>query len=146
MSAFVVEDGTINRIVSWLNVIGMAGHNNERLYTLAPITKLGYDLSQDEDCKRLANDMFKLNCESINQRYGTGQAEQFRPLDFKYIYSGATANIYQALKSLRCLIYQCCEGDIPESNALFEAMERVSMLMCYHIVTRSKEYEACEWD
>ncbi len=145
MSAFIVEDKTINRIVSWFNKVGMAGHVNDYIYCLRPLTELGYKLDTDLGCKRLAEEMFTLNCDSIEQRYGEGEAEEFRPLDFNYHFVGSGTPIYQVLKSLLCFLYQCCEGDIPEQNQLYEALDKVSLNICCHLITQSKQYELAEW-
>lgn len=146
MSAFIVEDKTINRVVSWCNVVGMAGHVHKYFYCIKPLIELGYKLDTELGCKRLAEEMFTLNCEGVEERYGEGQAEEFRPLDFNYHFTGSGINIYQLVKSLRCFLYQCCEGDIPELNSLYHALDKVSMEICYHIVTRSDRYEAAEWN
>lgn len=145
MSAFVVDDKTINRIVSFINTIGMAGHVHKFWAPIQPLIKLGYVLDTDIGCKRLAEEMFTLNCDSVEQRYGEGQAEEFRPLDFQYQYCGSGVGQYQVLKSLRCFLYQCCEGNIPAQNALYKALEDISLNICYQIVSRSAEYEAAVW-
>ena len=146
MSAFVVGDKTINRIVSWINKVGMGGYADKYIYCIRPLEELGYKLDTDLGCKRLAEELFTLNCDSVEQRYGEGQAKEFRPLDFQYKYRGADTSIYQVLKSMRCLLYQCCEGYIPEQNSLYQALDRMSLLICYHIVTRSSQYDIAEWD
>jgi hypothetical protein len=146
MSAFIVEDRTINIVVSFFNKVGMAGHTNDYIWAVQPLVDLGYKLDTDLGCKRLAEEMFTLNCDSVEQRYGEGQAKEFRPLDFHYQFLGSGLNRYQVLKSLRCLLYQCCEGNIPEQNQLYHALEQVSLMICYQIVTRSTEYEAAKWD
>ena len=88
--------------------------------------------------------MFDLNCEAVDQRYGPGQAEKFRPLDYKFQYL-PHANNFQALKSLRCWLYQCSEGNVPETE-LYKAFDEISAAICYGIVTRLPAYEAAQWD
>lgn len=142
MSAFIVEDEIINRIVSWCNVKAMASLHD---FNVRPLTELGYRLDTELGCKRLAEEMFTLNCDSIEQRYGKGQAETFRPLDFKFRFTGFSSNIYQVLKSLRCFLYQCCEGNIPKQNALYKALEKLSDNICYTIATSNPQYENAKW-
>ncbi len=146
MSAFIVEDKTINRIVSWLNIVGMAGGCNDNYWCIQPLLNLGYKLDTELGCKRLAEEIFTLNCDSIEQRYGEGQAEEFRPLDFQYQFVSSGVSRYQVLKSLRCLLYQCCEGNIPSQNSLYNALDRLSLELSYQIVSRTPQYEAAEWD
>ncbi len=148
MSAFVVEDNTINRVVSWINEIGMAGRSHDKSHLIRRLSQMGYHLDTDLGCKRLAEEMFTLNCDSIEQRYGEGQAKEFRPLDFAFEYQSPPrrGTIYQILKSLRCFLYQCCEGNIPEQNALYVALDRLSLEIAFDIVSRLPVYDAVEWD
>src|SRR5260370_36524860 len=111
MSAFMVEDKTINRAVTWLE--------REVRTNYAPIAyiarKYNMDLTSDNWQENLANAMFQLNCDGVNTRYGEHEAEQFRPLTFTYkpeLYH----SLVQVFKSLQCWMYQCCEGDVPETN------------------------------
>lgn len=148
MSAFVVSDDCINKIVSWVNNVAMAGHSHKYWFVVRPLSKLGYFIDTDEECfKKLAADMFTMNCDGVEQRYGKGQAKEFRPLDFAYRYSpGFHVNVYQILKSLRCLLYQCTEGEVPEQNALYAALDTLSLNLSYAIVSNTKEYDAAQWD
>lgn len=145
MSAFVVEDQTINIVVSWMNEVCMAGYSHKYFYDLLPLTKLGYKLDNPIGPNRLAEDMFTLNCDSIEQRYGEGQAEEFRPLDFNYKFAPSGVNIYHILKFLRCFLYQCCEGNIPQQNTLYNALETVSLKIAGTIVNHLPEYETAPW-
>jgi hypothetical protein len=140
MSAFIVEDITINRIVGWFNVIAMAGSSHDDYWYLKRLLDMGYKLDTDLGCKRLAEEMFTLNCDSVEQRYGKGEAEKFRPLNFQYRFA-RPENRYQVLKCLRCFLYQCYEGMIPKQNSLYKALDRLSFELSYQIVSRSKQYE-----
>lgn len=142
MSAFVVDDKTINGIVSWLN--DAIQRQTDYSWCVRTLQKIGYKLDTELGCKRLAEEMFTLNCDSIEQRYGEGQAKEFRPLDFQFRFI-RTPNNYQALKSMRCLLYQCCEGDVPEQSDLYNALDKVSLELSYQLVTRSREYESAAW-
>jgi len=143
MSAFIVEDKTINGIVSWMH--DAIVRKTDYAWCVRTLEKLGYRLDSDLGCKRLAEELFTLNCDSIEQRYGEGQAEKFRPLDFQFQLT-RTGNPYQALKSMRCLLYQCCEGDVPEQSDLYNALEKVSLELSYQIVSRTKIYESAQLD
>lgn len=143
MSAFIVDDKTINGIVSWLN--DAIKRQTDYSWCAQTLLKLGYKLDTEFGCKRIAEEMFTLNCDSIEQRYGEGQAKEFRPLDFQFCLIRPPNN-YQALKSMRCLLYQCCEGDVPEQSDLYNALDKVSLELSYQLVTRSREYESATWD
>lgn len=50
----------------------------------------------------------------------------------------------QALKSLRCWLYQCSEGNVPE-QPLFKALERYAGDLAFHIVAELPGWNAAEW-
>ena len=52
----------------------------------------------------------------------------------------------QAAKSLDCLSYQCCEGEIPETSALYKTIDKVRNSICRSIVSNLKEYDTAKWD
>src|SRR4051812_1158656 len=65
----------------------------------------------------LGRDLYALNREAVRQRYGTADPVpeyRFRP-------PGDVPKV-QLYKSLRCLLYQCSEGDVPET-ALYRRVE-----------------------
>ena len=52
---------------------------------------------------------------------------------------------YQFLKSLRCYLYQSCEGDCYDSE-LYKALDLLSLELAYFIATNQPEYELAKWD
>src|SRR5205807_959972 len=139
MSAFMVEDQTINRVVTWLKREVQDGRF--RLDWLA--REYGVDLTSDNWDEKLAQAMFQLNCEGVNARYGEGEAEKFRPLNFMYkteIYH----SLVQVLKSLRCWKYQCSEGDVPDTK-LYQFFEEVGHHLAVQIVMDLPEYDTATW-
>jgi hypothetical protein len=76
VSAHVVDDITINKIVSFLAL----KDREDRYYGPARLVlAAGYDLGTEEGRARLAIRMFALNVRAVNTRYGRGQAKTFRP-------------------------------------------------------------------
>ena len=144
MSAFIVEDKTINEIIAFL-------HLNQQRMDYAGIARLiqkaGYDIEQnEEEWKHLADDMFWTNCVAVDERYGVGQAQTFRELNFKYEFClKEGTNAIQAFKSLRCWLYQCTEGDVPETSEIFKLMDEVSDMMAYAIISEMPKYEEARW-
>ena len=139
MSAFMVEDKTINRIVTWLaREVRTSYSTIDRL-----ARKYRIDITSDNWQENLANAMFQLNCEGVNARYGTGQAEEFRPLNFTYKIE-MSFSLAQVLKSLQCWHYQCCEGDVPESN-LYKFFVEVENHLALKIVMDLPEYNKAAW-
>ncbi len=135
MSAFVVDDRTINRAVAYLA--------KQKGIVARALGAAGYNLSFDEHRERLARDMFDLNVNSIEQRYGDGEAKGFRNLDFKY--KAAQVSAVQGLKSLNCWSYQACEGDIPETSVLFKALDGIAEILDTDEITKSRSYDEADW-
>jgi hypothetical protein len=143
MSAFVVEDAVINGILSWIE--GNM-HKLEFCYIERVIVKAGYKVQDSRDeWRRLADDMFSTNCVAVEQRYGVGEAQKFRPLDFQYNPSTCEPSKFQALKSLECWLYQCSEGDVPETSEIYKLMDSVRDAIARGIVHQTREYEEAGW-
>ncbi|KKL82429.1 hypothetical protein LCGC14_1984860 [marine sediment metagenome] len=140
MSSFMVEDKTINTIVAGIKRGALNGPGT---------TYPGFDQSylNSLDIPNIDNDylakiggyLFVMNIEAINQRYGEGEAEKFRSLDYKYksVPAPNTINLYKAIK---CLMDQCMEGDVPEST-IYKTLEEFSRDIAEHIVHRLPAYE-----
>jgi hypothetical protein len=127
MSAFMVEDTTINRVVTWLK---------------REVQRSRIDLTSDQWDEKLAQIMFQLNCDGVNARYGEGEAEKFRPLNFTY--KPEYASRIQVLKSLQCWLYQCREGNVPDTQ-LYQFFEAVAHHLALHIVMDLPEYDKAMW-
>lgn len=138
MSAFVVEDKTINRAVTFLAI------DREGDWLRNYIREnLGVDLTTGIGRETLGQLMFSLNCDAVNQRYGDSEAKEFRTVNYAYrLESGVTR--VQAFKSLQCWRYQCSEGDI-EQNDLYKTMDSVLGHMAEMIVTRLPVYDSLAW-
>src|ERR687896_1437270 len=89
MSAFMVEDGTINRVITWLSW--------EVTRSLWLKRKVEESLHLDTTTRNfeeiLGHAMFELNIDGVNDRYGEGEAQKFRKLN--YHYSPATVQKYK---------------------------------------------------
>jgi hypothetical protein len=139
MSAFMVEDKTINYIINWMK--------NERfLFSDIPykLRELGYDMATVEWDEKLGLAMFHLNISGIEARYGKGEAVKFRKLDYHFRPTG-TVSLAQVLKSLQCWLYQCCEGNVPETKLYGLFDEDVRVYLMSKIIHSLPEYEEAEW-
>lgn len=143
MSAFVVEDKTINFIVNFLE---KESWQNDGL-TYGQLGRMlkeeGYDLTQPDESKRLAEDLFIINCIAVNQCYGMGEAAKFRPMDFKFNASKYADN-YQVYKSLGCLIYQCSEGEVL-ADPLYKLLIKIKRLMADCLIGKTPQYQRAVW-
>ena len=139
MSAFMVEDQTINRVVTWLKCEVQISR-----FTLDCLAReYTVDLTSDNWDEKLAKAMFQLNCDGVNARYGDGEAEKFRPLYFTYKPEGNTFRV-QVLKSLQCWMYQCNEGDVPQTK-LYRFFEEVENYLALQIVMSLPEWDKAKW-
>jgi hypothetical protein len=139
MSAYVVEDETINGVLSYLK------HARDLDWLRRQILdETGCDVSTDEGCSKLGQAMFDLNCNAVEQRYGEGQAKEFRDLDYAWRYV-PQQGLMQAYKSLGAWSYQCSEGDVPETRLLYSTMERVHAQLAHKIVSDLPAYQAAKW-
>lgn len=134
MSAYMVSDETINRIISYLQF------SKDFDWEL---TKAGYDLKKLSDRKTLGARMFALNRRGVDSRYGRGQAKEFRALSYKYAIV-ITPTKVQAFKSLSCLLYQCMEGKVPE-HAFYKFLTRLHDQIAVLIVQESEAYQKAKW-
>jgi hypothetical protein len=143
MSAYIVEDETINRIVSFLADCA----DTNKIWLYGPIRSLGYELDKPLHIKRLAEEMFTLNCQSVEGKYGEGEAENMsggKMFAYQPI-SPLRFNLYQALKSLGCYLYQACEGECEESP-LYQALDAIKGKLAHHLICELPQYEAAKWE
>ena len=109
MSAYVVSDDTINII---LGFVASSDTAKKHLQSAGINT----------DPETLGNSMFALNIDAVEQRYGKGQAAEFRALNYKYE-AVLNAEPDEALERLGEWHYQCAEGDVPDTSTLYAAMD-----------------------
>jgi len=88
--------------------------------------------------------LYALNNQAVTDRYG--EEHYFAPArdDSSYRYQDVPGYPVQRLKSLRCLIYQCGEGKVPETP-LFHEMEKRAGELAMEIVQKLPEWDAAEW-
>ena len=141
MSAYVVDDETINKIVSYLYV--NANWADSRIcWNASQLVKMGYVLTDDASCSELAYKMFDMNVAAVQERYGEADGEGFPLPTFKYQFTPASQ--IEVIKALKAWKYQCTEGRVP-NLALYEAMTEVHSLLCIDFVEQTEEYEAATW-
>jgi hypothetical protein len=114
MSAFLVEEKTLNRIISYLDDELRRSDWLRSKFT----TDLGVNCARDWKTA-LGQKMWDLNQLSLSYRYGDAKQELL------YQFSPVSCTEIQAYKSLRCWLYQCCEGDIPKESKLFRFFDSV---------------------
>src|SRR5258708_27614180 len=90
-------------------------------------------------CDERGHKLYGLNAEAVLQRYD-------RPEDVQeYRCAVVSPPLIQQLKSLSCLIYQCSEGNVPQT-ALYQSLVRRKIDLTNEIVCNSEEYDRADWD
>ncbi|MGA7916689.1 MAG: hypothetical protein WCA00_15755 [Candidatus Acidiferrales bacterium] len=138
-SSFIVCDTTINRIVTWFD-------QNEKVdspYRLAVAEALSIDPAHPNFSLLLGRALFAMNVSAVVRRYGPAEPARVRRLEYEYRpeLPGGDAQVYRALC---CLLYQSCEGDVPETK-LFQALTTVRLKIAHGIIAETAEYQKAEW-
>jgi hypothetical protein len=133
MSAFIVEEITINKIVNYLAY----RRNIEHIQII--LKEAGYDLTTLEGREKLFNHLYSMNIQAVNQRYE--EANKREPYKYRIISSYPCIQVF---KAFNCFMYQCAEGEIPKSD-LYKFMSKVEGLVARHILTNMPEYDKAYW-
>lgn len=140
MSSFIVDDKTINRILTWIYWIP-SDSRISKAYIYSEAEKLGFNLDLDEpdSFQKLGQALLQLNYDAVNYRYdwGKGKAKDFYYVDDK-------TKDTQVLMSLNCLKYQCKEGDIDKTE-LYKFLELLELSIMTKIIHEKTDYDKCEW-
>jgi hypothetical protein len=135
MSAFLVEEKTLHRILSYLDDALI----ESSWFRSACKTELGVNLAGNWQTA-LGQKMWGLNQLALGYRYGDPKEE------FLYQFSYVSCPAIQAYKSLRCWLYQCCEGDIPDASKLYTFFDTVvAGHIANAIIINTPAYDQAEW-
>jgi len=142
MSAYVVDNETVNRIVS--NVYEDSSNHVSPLY--GQLGRLFGEPTSPQALQALAEDLLAMNQDAVMARYpGCDASNLPGPVDPKPIqYAYSPSDTIQTYKSATCLRYQCSEGDVPETD-LFKKLDEACNIMAAAIVSSLPEYEAADW-
>ncbi len=146
MSAFMVNDGTIDRAVS-----AMIAFGETAVITRVTTADMPPPLQDQRSLDHLGAELIKLNMEALRQRYGD------RPLPFTYVHREHTDPdpLLARLRAVACLTYQCSEGDVP-SKPLYKLLEVVEDDLAHQCARKHNTiankvrhlaaYQALPWD
>jgi hypothetical protein len=141
MSAFIVSNKTLLNIVRYLALDAGSAGNRVCYGSLNNILlKRGFNLEYREHKDRLIKEMALLNRLGVNERYDESELEM--PVNFV---DGIPPSTIQVYKSLGCFLYQCCEGDIPETNDLYKMFNEIKNKIAHAIIDSLKEYDEAIW-
>jgi hypothetical protein len=139
MSAYMVADETINRVVEWLYwEVTKNQWLRDKLEQASGIDTSSYAWSEE-----LGKAMFALNIVGVNDRYGDGEAEKFRKLAYQY--KPAHGSRMQVLKSLQCWLYQCTEREGVKQPLYQFFHDTVEPHLMSSIIADLPEYREAAW-
>jgi hypothetical protein len=127
MSAFVVGEGCINRVVYGLRLMDHSLTGKE--------TELGREL-------------LELNIEAVRQRYNDEAVRNENANCYKYEEPADIENCSPAVaawKSTECFLYQCSEGNVPETP-LFKIMHDHNEKFGQRILKKLNKFYDAVWD
>lgn len=96
-----------------------------------------------------ARELWRMNANALVQRYNDN-AEDFEADIKAYTSPAPSQDLYQLLKSANCLLYQCAEGNVPETR-LYAVLETTAIALMHRLggkekVNRDRRYNEAEWD
>jgi hypothetical protein len=128
MSAYIVEDRTINQIITHLlHRRDCEWLRQQFADAIKPAASGGPELGRA---------LFKMNIAAVEVRYGKGEAKKFRPLDYKF--RPEAADELRAYHAIRELLYQCDEGDIAKDR-LYGLLDDLKAVVADSIIERVTE-------
>tara|TARA_R100001463_G_scaffold34222_1_gene75281 strand:- start:202 stop:621 length:420 start_codon:yes stop_codon:yes gene_type:complete len=139
MSAFLVGDPTINHIADMM--------------VYGPVSQYISPILPHLEQKECANRLKILNLESLNQRYGDNwddvdaevSDERFDKYPIRIMNNTPAPSLIQSLKHVQCYLYQCNEGNVPDSS-LYKDVEKLQNGLIWEIISNMKEYNQATWE
>ncbi|KKK51532.1 hypothetical protein LCGC14_3114020 [marine sediment metagenome] len=138
MSSFIVSISCMQNIIE-----GLFWHHQfrERYGNLYEKQNLYHESG---DFNVLAENLYLLNQAGVMQRYPDKPDSNYVKIP-KFNWRNKPVNDMQLLKSLQCLRYQCCEGDIDKEPLYKWLQDMISCLMDF-IIDKMPEYDKAKWD
>lgn len=140
MSAYIVENETINKILSMLYLDRDNSWVQRRI-----LEKHNIDIKTKEGLETLGKHFLRINIYGVENRYDE-KVKGTLLLDFKYRLT-PHINKISALKALECLIYQCSEPGEWETvdSEIYKLMEEIKGKWAMDIVRALPAYDNAQW-
>jgi hypothetical protein len=138
MSAFMVNTNVMAKVVTaiLLNLDTFDGESMCRVALLASPTDV-----QKEAGTKIGRKLFLMNRRALRVRYGHPEHLCLPEFVFE---RWADATPVQQFKAMSCLLYQCCEGKVPNSP-LYDELNHAAGELAQRIVQDLPEYDKASW-
>jgi hypothetical protein len=137
MSAFMVSNQLMEKVVTAIL------QNTDEFATIQTFRGRLVDdpptNTQRKVAEQIGKRLFAMNAAAIKASYGT--LPQWPAFKFG---GWADATPVEQFKAMRCLLYQACEGSVPNGR-LYSELNRVAGELAQRIVQDSPEYEKAPW-
>ena len=147
MSAFYVGTESLSMITDIISRYLVGGFNSFGFEFPNEIKTL----FEGESDKRIFDALAGTNLNALAQRYNVETAaEMYDGKDYEDGHdiwkprNGVQPWHYQLLKSLQCYIYQCSEGNVPDSP-IYKTIDKLTVKLAMFIACNQKEYKDAEW-
>ena len=138
MSAFIVNTNVMAKVVTaiLLNFDTFGGEGTCRTALLASPTD-----AQKAAGTKIGRKLSVMNRGALRARYG--RREHLNVPEFVFE-KWADATPVEQFKAMCCVLYQCCEGNVPNSR-LYDELNRSAGELAQSIVQDLPEYEKAAW-
>lgn len=145
MSAFIVDYKTIDNVLSIrLNHDILTNHCYlESEYDSLFNSPRGWIHDQLEE---LGKEFLRLNIISVEERYPNDE-EMHEEMSYadNYKFKDTNCSLAQAIKSIKCLMYQSCEIENYKDNYTYQKMERLERYLTDAFLCLNDEYKQAAW-
>jgi hypothetical protein len=121
MSCFICDKKTIDRILNYIST------NFDE-----------FKLMSGKELDNFGQKMVDMNYQAYNYRYDSKEKS------YVYIFQSVLVTPIQALKSLKCFLYQASEGNIPEKK-LYKMLYKIEIEIMNKVINGLEEYDKAEW-
>jgi hypothetical protein len=138
MSAFIINTSVMAKVVTaiLLNHDTFDGESTCRSALLSTPTD-----AQKEAGTKIGRKLFLLNRRALRARYGCSTVGL---PDFAFR-EWAAASPVEQFKAMSCLLYQCSEGTLPDTQLLYGELNRAAGELAQRIVQDLPEYDKASW-
>ena len=149
MSSYVVDDETIDTILNFFSACRDGCYiGNVPTYSIQ--WQIRHDLGDyipevlnSHDWTKLGQSLMGMNQAAYYARYG--DSEGWAGRDVYQYHFDVCPTLIQAYKAIKCFLYQCSEGNIPEEWQLFKGMDAILRTTAQTIVEHTDEYKKADW-